>query len=147
MWLDQFSSESGEDGHNADNEESSSRDYYEVEKIIGFRKNKGEEQYKIKWKGYPKSQNTWEPVNNLSNVKDMIDEYNQKHSKLIVSEKCKKSLMKNNDKVKEVKEINKNSSLKKRRQRKSENDIKDEEKKSVSNIQKKSQMKTRSRSK
>jgi len=28
--------------------------------------------YLVKWTGYPDSQNTWEPVSNLSNVRDMI---------------------------------------------------------------------------
>ena len=40
---------------------------YLIEKVLAFRKNKetGVEEVKIKWVGYPMSESTWEPVDNL----------------------------------------------------------------------------------
>jgi chromobox protein 3 len=41
---------------------------YEVEKIVDSSHNKktGSTQYLVKWKGYPSTQNTWEPAENLN---------------------------------------------------------------------------------
>lgn len=52
--------------------------FYSVEKIIGRRVRNGEDQYLLKWVGYPRSQATWEPVKNLKPIQDMIDEYENK---------------------------------------------------------------------
>ena len=41
---------------------------YEVEEIIEKKIKKGEISYKVKWKGYPLSESTWEPAKNLSNA-------------------------------------------------------------------------------
>lgn len=38
---------------------------YEIEKIIEKRMFEGKVQYRVKWKDYPPSANTWEPVTNL----------------------------------------------------------------------------------
>lgn len=56
-------------------------DEYLVEKIIGKRIKNGKIQYKIKWEGYPLSQSTWEPVSNLQNILEMIDDYNRNQNK------------------------------------------------------------------
>ena len=56
-------------------------DEFEVEEIIGRRVNNGRVEYKIKWEGFPMSQSTWEPLRNLKNVIDMIDEYDMKRAK------------------------------------------------------------------
>ncbi|XP_023675079.1 histone-lysine N-methyltransferase SUV39H1 [Paramormyrops kingsleyae] len=42
---------------------------YEVEYLCDYKKNRDEEFYLVKWKGYPESQNTWEPRKNLRCVK------------------------------------------------------------------------------
>lgn len=47
---------------------------YIVESILGRRERKGVTQYLIKWKDYPPSDNTWEPVANL-NCESMIREF------------------------------------------------------------------------
>ena len=49
--------------------------YYEVEKIVDKRTNMyGLVEYFVKWKGYPSSENTWEPKKNLkAPVKDLKD--------------------------------------------------------------------------
>lgn len=47
---------------------------YEVEKILNKRFNpKGRPEYFIKWKGY--AQKTWEPIEHLSNIPDMIFDF------------------------------------------------------------------------
>ena len=51
---------------------------YEFEKIIGRRKRKNGFEFKIKWKNYSLSAATWEPEENLSVIKDEIEEYNFK---------------------------------------------------------------------
>lgn len=43
-----------------------------VERIIDKKRIGLHKFYLVKWTGYPDSQNTWEPVGNLSNVRDMI---------------------------------------------------------------------------
>ena len=47
-----------------------------VEKIIGKRKNKNKIEYLVKWKGYPASQNTYEPRTSLiKDIPEMITEF------------------------------------------------------------------------
>lgn len=36
--------------------------FYEVECIRSHKGSKGKRLYEIKWKGYPESDNTWEPI-------------------------------------------------------------------------------------
>ena len=40
-------------------------DFYEVEKIIKMKIQKGKNLFLVKWVGYPSSENTWEPKENL----------------------------------------------------------------------------------
>ncbi len=51
---------------------------YEVEKILSRRVNNGKLQYKIKWKNYPINQSTWEPMENLTTVKEMLEDFDIK---------------------------------------------------------------------
>lgn len=51
---------------------------YEVEEITGKKIAKKGVFYKIKWKGYPISDSTWEPMPNLTNVADLIEEFEKK---------------------------------------------------------------------
>lgn len=52
-------------------------DIYTVEKIVSKKRLNQKTLYLVKWEGYGSDQNTWEPVQNLSNVKDMIKRYNK----------------------------------------------------------------------
>ena len=51
---------------------------YEVEKIIDKRIINDKIEYLIKWKGYSDFENTWEPIENMSNAKEIIFEYEEK---------------------------------------------------------------------
>merc|ERR1719323_1098310 len=48
---------------------------YEVEKVLKKRKRKGKDEYFVKWKNF--NETTWEPVSNLSNAANLIDEFNK----------------------------------------------------------------------
>lgn len=48
-----------------DNPQSGAEDEYVVEKILEKKITKGKVHYFLKWKGYPSSDNTWEPKDNL----------------------------------------------------------------------------------
>jgi hypothetical protein len=50
---------------------------YEVEAIVSKKAIKRKTFYLVKWQGYPSSENTWEPIENLENVKWMVDDFNQ----------------------------------------------------------------------
>ncbi len=53
--------------------------FYDVEKIVDRRlSSNGKVFYLVKWLGYPDEDNTWEPASNLSNVKIMIEEFENK---------------------------------------------------------------------
>jgi chromobox protein 1 len=55
---------------------------YIVEEVIGKRLNpKGKTQYLIKWEGYSVEESTWEPLENLMNIKSLIKIYEDKSKK------------------------------------------------------------------
>lgn len=54
---------------------SNSKNEYEVEKIIGKKLVSNKVFYKIKWKDYSFQESTWEPIENLTNIKEMIAKY------------------------------------------------------------------------
>lgn len=52
-----------------------------IEKIVGKTvKKNGQVFYKVRWHGYPPSQDTWEPLRNLKKVKHEVDKYEMQHS-------------------------------------------------------------------
>jgi len=53
---------------------------YEVEAVINHRHygRRHQLQYLIKWKGYPSSDNTWEPKDNV-HAEDLVKEYHRRH--------------------------------------------------------------------
>ena len=56
--------------------------HYEIEDILMARptRNRKSTQYLIKWKGYPASENLWLPEKELTNTKELLDQFKQKHN-------------------------------------------------------------------
>ena len=51
-------------------------DEYEVESILDKKMLRNKPYYLIKWKGYPLHDATWEPVTNLTNAMDIVNQFN-----------------------------------------------------------------------
>ena len=51
---------------------------YEVNKILGERKNKGRTEFLINWKGYSHEEDQWEPEQNVKNAKKAIKLFRNK---------------------------------------------------------------------
>ena len=49
-------------------------------------------EYKVKWQGYPSSQNTWEPLKNLRNVQNLVDEFEDRNRGRLPSLPLKKEI-------------------------------------------------------
>ncbi|KAK6777625.1 hypothetical protein RDI58_024343 [Solanum bulbocastanum] len=49
--------------------------FYEIETVRRKRIRKGKIQYLIKWRGWPETANTWEPVENLMTCYDVVDAF------------------------------------------------------------------------
>ena len=58
----------------------------QVDTVVGQKEEGGKVYYKIHWKGYPSSADSWEPSDNLENCDDLIEEYlsSNKVSRIIV---------------------------------------------------------------
>ncbi len=52
---------------------------YIVEKILEKKIEEGTEKYKIKWEGYSKKDCTWEGLENLESVMNLVEKFNNKH--------------------------------------------------------------------
>lgn len=48
---------------------------YEVDKILDKNIRDGIVVYRIQWKGFPSSEATWEPIDNLQKCKDIVIEF------------------------------------------------------------------------
>ena len=53
---------------------------FEVEAILGHKPWGRGHRYLVKWKGYPTSESTWEPTNNLKGALEILAEYQLTHS-------------------------------------------------------------------
>lgn len=51
--------------------------FYEIETVRRKRVRKGKVQYLIKWRGWPETANTWEPVENLMTCFDVVDAFEE----------------------------------------------------------------------
>ena len=56
-----------------------SKEEYEVDKIISHKGPPRQQKYLTAWKGYPLSENTWEPKSNLHHAKQILTEYKTAH--------------------------------------------------------------------
>ena len=52
-----------------------------VEQILEKKVQGGKAYYLVKWQGYGKEEATWEPLENVMYVKDMVDSYEEKLKK------------------------------------------------------------------
>ena len=52
---------------------------YEVDTIVDSRIYKGKLQYLVHWKGYDESKRTWEPVSNLRNSPEIVEQFHASH--------------------------------------------------------------------
>ncbi|KNE88974.1 hypothetical protein PSTG_17572, partial [Puccinia striiformis f. sp. tritici PST-78] len=55
-------------------------DEWEVEEILNCKKRGKRREYLVAWKGYRPEANSWEPENNLTNSKELLDDFNKKFS-------------------------------------------------------------------
>ena len=51
---------------------------YELDRILDKRKHYGKIQYLVQWKGYGKEDRTWEPLTNLTNSRESIEDFEKK---------------------------------------------------------------------
>ena len=68
---------------------------YEVEAIKDKRINDGKIEYLIKWAKYKDDESTWEPIENLENSKELIEEYENKINQKIIKLKTVSKTIKN----------------------------------------------------
>merc|ERR1711871_1013025 len=50
---------------------------FEVEAIVKKRETKGLKEYYVKWKGFPSSENTWEPEGNLESAVELVKKFEE----------------------------------------------------------------------
>ena len=60
-------------------EEVEGQEEFEVEAILAHRGQGARRRYLIKWKGYPTSDNTWEPERNLTHAQETLENYKRRH--------------------------------------------------------------------
>ncbi|CAE1319823.1 unnamed protein product [Acanthosepion pharaonis] len=59
-----------------------SEEFFEVDKIVGMTKINGKERYKVRWVGYPASNDTWEPRENLLPCIEMVEDFERDRQRL-----------------------------------------------------------------
>ena len=53
---------------------------FQVEAITGMKSSKGGKMYQVKWKGWPSSDSTWEPLRNLDNCMPLVSAFEKKQT-------------------------------------------------------------------
>ena len=86
---------------------SKDNDIYTVEAILNKKKEGENWKYLIKWYGWPKSQATWEPLENIDNIMETVEKFNKTWDEENKSEKDKKG-----ENKKEIETVNQKSAEK-----------------------------------
>jgi len=50
-----------------------------VKKISNKRKFRGRDRYLVQWRGYMVKEDTWEPRENLGNIQELVDRFEEKY--------------------------------------------------------------------
>jgi len=50
-----------------------------VKKILNKRKFRGRDRYLVQWRGYMVKEDTWEPRENLGNIQELVDRFEEKY--------------------------------------------------------------------
>jgi chromobox protein 1 len=59
-----------------------SEEEYIVEKVVGKRRTpNGKIEYLIKWEGYTEDEKTWEPIDNLNNIMNLLTDFDNNEKK------------------------------------------------------------------
>ena len=61
--------------------EEETEDKYKVKKILKINKVSGKPCYLVKWRGYDTSENTWEPIENLTGCHQLVRQFHQQMEK------------------------------------------------------------------
>ena len=69
-----------------------SKDYFIVDKIIARKLVGKKKLYLIKWKGYPVGDCSWEPISNLVNITNMVEDFDKNFPNSIDKRRLKKYL-------------------------------------------------------
>ena len=76
-------------GSTADEAEAEAAEY-QVESVVKQRTKGGVKEYYVKWVGYSDAENTWEPVENLGNSTELIEEFEAKQKAQATEKKRKR---------------------------------------------------------
>lgn len=52
---------------------------WEVEKILNSKKERGRLKYLVRWKGFDQSEDTWEPLSHLENVRTLVEKFHMEN--------------------------------------------------------------------
>jgi transposase InsO family protein len=66
--------------------EEEAENEYEVEDILSMKRVSGKPHYLVKWKGYDTSENTWEPIENLTDCRQLVQQFHQQEKEISPSQ-------------------------------------------------------------
>ena len=64
-------------------------DFFTAEKIVDHKMEKNKLLHYIKWVGWPDHRNTWEPLENLENILDLLEDYEKNQTKIYTAKEKK----------------------------------------------------------